>query len=92
MDEVDQDRHGHLVAPGAGGDRVDLGVVAVYNGEPGPQMVRVAAVCLGEGLTDHGRDRLAGRGEHRLALGPGAVTGGRGPVVSTAGRGGGGAE
>ena len=47
-------------------------------------MAGVAAVRLGEGLADDGRDRLAGRGEHRLALGLRAVTGARGIAVTRA--------
>ncbi|HUZ55602.1 MAG TPA: hypothetical protein VMU94_24115, partial [Streptosporangiaceae bacterium] len=34
MDQVDQGRYFHLIPPGAGGDRVELGVIAVHHGEP----------------------------------------------------------
>src|SRR5262249_49531019 len=42
-DEVDQDRDLDLVAGGLGGDRVDLGVVAVDQGEPVAAGARGAA-------------------------------------------------
>jgi hypothetical protein len=50
VDEVDQDGEVDAAAAGLGPERLDLGVVPVDEGGPGPAAVGVAAVGLVERL------------------------------------------
>jgi len=56
-------------------------VVAVHDGEHRPHMAGIAAVCLGERLSDDLQDQLARGREQRLALRFGSLPGQRAAVV-----------
>jgi site-specific recombinase XerD len=82
VDQVDQDLDLDLAFGGEGVDGGDLAVVAVHDGEPGPGVLRVAAVRLGECLRDDLAGGPADRREHLFpsASGPGAGRGASPPA------------
>ena len=59
VDEVDQDGQGDAAGGGGGLDQAELVNVPVDQRDPGPEVIRVAAVGLGEDLADG--DVAAGR-------------------------------
>jgi hypothetical protein len=67
MDEVDHDADGDAPGGGLGADGVDLLAVAVYQGDPGPLMGRVAALGLVEHRGDDGGDVVGDAGGQPLA-------------------------
>jgi hypothetical protein len=69
VDEVHDDRNGHLPGFGFGVDPVDLVGVAVDQGDPGTPPPGVAAVGLGETGRDHRRGVIGHGGVQPLARG-----------------------
>jgi hypothetical protein len=67
VDEVHDDRYGDLPGVGFGVDPVDLVEVAVDQGDPGPSVVGVTAVGLGEPGRDHRRGVVGHAGVQPLA-------------------------